>query len=489
MKFLAYLVLIAALAIAATGAYFSIIGLKLLFVGGGLSIVVMGSALEIGKLITATFLKQKWAEISLWMKTYLVLATLFLMAITSAGIYGYLSAGYTATSVTVQGYERQVDSNTLKVKDIEQEISALKQDAYNQSEIDAIEVNRKTFVDQHLKLIDERNQQIEKIRTGVTSAKDASVDIISAKQALDVAKQTLDSDTNTEQEQIKLYNSRLEILDQEVKKWLDEGRSSIFRKSGLDKAREVKEAQKGERDEIDSKIKNSQDKIEKLRAQYEVRVKDYNDRVATIEARAKSQRSDVDDAIASLEKANAGTTVEVATYNKECDEKISALNAHKTDLIEQNKNKISQDQAAISRLNSESDQIREKIVHTDVGTFKFIAKSLNIPLDKAVNYFIWMIMCVFDPLAVCLVLAFNVMLIKKKEIVPQAAASTPIPTPSAPILDNPLTTQLPVEIVPEVIKKPEEPMGLPPIPPELPPPVPSPEPAPIVPPRDPTAYR
>ena len=54
-------------------------------------------------------------------------------------------------------------------------------------------------------------------------------------------------------------------------------------------------------------------------------------------------------------------------------------------------------------------------MHTDVGTFKFIAKSLNIPLDSAVNYFILMIMCVFDPLAVVLVLAYNIMIHKDKK--------------------------------------------------------------------------
>ena len=61
----------------------------------------------------------------------------------------------------------------------------------------------------------------------------------------------------------------------------------------------------------------------------------------------------------------------------------------------------------IKTIHLQNDEIREKIVHTDVGTFKFIANSLNIPLDKAVNYFIWSIMAVFDPLAVILLIAAN----------------------------------------------------------------------------------
>ena len=165
------------------------------------------------------------------------------------------------------------------------------------------------------------------------------------------------------------------------------------------------------------------------------RVKEYNDRVAVIEARSKSQRSDVDSAVNALEKDNADTEAAIAAYNKECDDKIAALNVHKNELVAQDKNKISQDQSVIQTLNSENDQIREKVVHTDVGTFKFIARSLNIPLDKAVNYFIWMIMSVFDPLAVCLILAFNVM-IKKPIAVLASIIPTPSPTPIPKLLSS-----------------------------------------------------
>jgi hypothetical protein len=84
-------------------------------------------------------------------------------------------------------------------------------------------------------------------------------------------------------------------------------------------------------------------------------------------------------------------------------------------MVEQNKNEISKNQDTIQQLYIQNDQIKEKILHTDVGTFKFIAKNLNIPLDSAVNYFILMIMIVFDPLAVVLVLAYNIMIQKDKK--------------------------------------------------------------------------
>ena len=62
----------------------------------------------------------------------------------------------------------------------------------------------------------------------------------------------------------------------------------------------------------------------------------------------------------------------------------------------------------------QNDQIKEKILHTDVGTFKFIAKSLNIPLDSAVNYFILMIIKLFILLSIIMIL-YYVFCVSKKE--------------------------------------------------------------------------
>ena len=435
-KILPFFVLLSALAIAGCAAFFSIYGLKLLFVGGGLSIVVMGVALEVGKLITATVLKQRWKEISVWMRTYMVLATLILVAITSIGIYGFLSAGYTTTAITVQGYERQIEENNVQTKALEKEITTFRLDTFNEPEIVAINDTRKTFSEQRLQLINQRNVQIEKIRSDAKTVT-TTEDVTAAKQALDLAKASLESDTNTELGQIKLYNARLEILDKEVQKWLDEGRGSIFRKGGLDKARETKEAQKSERNDIDAQIKKSQDRIDSLRIGYAAQVKEYNDRVATIETRSKSQRADTDESIKNLQKENETSMKEITAYNKEVDDKITALNVRKGELANLNKSKIVQDQESIEKLHLKNDELKQNVTHTDVGTFKFIAKSLDIPLDKAVNYFIWMIMLVFDPLAVCLILAFNALVSGNKKL-------------DAPQVTRPVTPQVVPEITPQV---------------------------------------
>jgi len=464
MRFLAFIVLLSALAIAGCAAFFSIIGLKLLFVGGGLSIVVMGIALEVGKLVAATFLKQKWKEISVWMRTYMVIATLLLVAITSIGIYGFLTAGYTATSGTVQGYERQIELNILKIQELEKEVLFFRTDTYNEAEIGTVNETRKKFSDQRLALVEERNAQIAKIRSDakvVTTTEDIS----SAKQALDLAKAGLDADTKTELDQIKLYNARLEILDKEVQKWLDEGRGNIFRKGGLDKARETKTAQKAERDEIDAQIKKSQDRIDTLRVDYAGQVKEYNNRVATVESRNKDQRGEVDASIKRLEKENADTMTAISLYNNESDSKLAALNTKRGELVEQTKGKVIQNQATIQELHTKNDELRQNVVHTDVGTFKFIAKSLDIPLDKAVNYFVWMIMIVFDPLAVCLILAFNILVGND--------AKTPTPKSIKPLKtttrgESEVVGEVADEVVGEVADEADEPAIISPEPTEAP---------------------
>ena len=88
---IALLTLITALAISAVAAFYSIVGLMAIFSASAISIAVMGVVLEIGKLITASWLYQNWYKIPRLLKYYLTLAVVVLMFITSMGIFGYLS--------------------------------------------------------------------------------------------------------------------------------------------------------------------------------------------------------------------------------------------------------------------------------------------------------------------------------------------------------------------------------------------------------------
>jgi hypothetical protein len=97
-----YLLGFSAFATAAIAAYFSVTGLGKLFAGSAISIMVMAGVLEFSKLVVASYVYRYWKKIKVLEKTYLISALIVLMAITSAGIYGYLSGAYSETSSKLQ---------------------------------------------------------------------------------------------------------------------------------------------------------------------------------------------------------------------------------------------------------------------------------------------------------------------------------------------------------------------------------------------------
>lgn len=106
--------LLTTFAIAASAAYFSIYGLAHLFTGALIPVIIMGSSLEAGKLVAASFLYRYSKQIGLGMKAYLGAAVLVLMLITSMGIFGFLTAAY--------------QSDTLPLAEMTQQITSLKEE-------------------------------------------------------------------------------------------------------------------------------------------------------------------------------------------------------------------------------------------------------------------------------------------------------------------------------------------------------------------------
>ena len=89
-----FFTLFVALVISAVAAYYSIVGLTAIFSAAVVPIVIMGAALEVGKLTAAVWLKMNWARANLTYKLYLVPAVAFLMLLTSMGIFGFLSKAH-----------------------------------------------------------------------------------------------------------------------------------------------------------------------------------------------------------------------------------------------------------------------------------------------------------------------------------------------------------------------------------------------------------
>ena len=108
---------LSALFIAGCAAFFSVFGIGKLFSGAFLSVVIMASSLELGKLVTASFLYRYWDKINLLQKIYMAAATIMLIFITSAGIFGYLSNAYQGATVE---FEKQTTTLLFKEEQVEQ---------------------------------------------------------------------------------------------------------------------------------------------------------------------------------------------------------------------------------------------------------------------------------------------------------------------------------------------------------------------------------
>lgn len=101
---LGIITLLSALTISAIAIYYSVAGLAAIFAAAVIPIIVMGVALEVGKLVTAVWLHRFWHKATWWLKTYLSLAVLVLMFITSMGIFGFLSKAHIDSALVGDSY-------------------------------------------------------------------------------------------------------------------------------------------------------------------------------------------------------------------------------------------------------------------------------------------------------------------------------------------------------------------------------------------------
>jgi hypothetical protein len=93
-----YLLGFSALAIAGCAAFFSVYGISQLFIGASTAVIIMGGALELGKLVVASYLQREWKKMNKLMGGYMMVIVIVLMLITSGGIYGFLSSAYQQTN-------------------------------------------------------------------------------------------------------------------------------------------------------------------------------------------------------------------------------------------------------------------------------------------------------------------------------------------------------------------------------------------------------
>ena len=114
--FIAILTLLSALSISGVAIFYSVIGLATIFPGAFVPVVIMGSVLEVGKLVTASWLYRNWKQTRFLLKSYLLIAVVVLSLITSMGIFGFLSKAHLEQNLAEDTVTQRIEIINNKIK-------------------------------------------------------------------------------------------------------------------------------------------------------------------------------------------------------------------------------------------------------------------------------------------------------------------------------------------------------------------------------------
>ena len=392
MRYFGYWTILVALAISAVAAYYSIVGLVAIFSAAMIPIIIMGSVLEIGKLTSAVWLHLNWRQAPILIKTYLSVAVLLLMFITSMGIFGFLSKAHIQqTSLATE--------NVAQLEIIDDSIVRVKQDIVRfERKIEEYE-NKDNKVDTTIQ--DKINQEQERINTAYDGV-NPSIDELNKR----IEKQLADREKTVEpytRELDKIQND-LALIDQyvadeEIKKLQgiigtrQDGRYGSRTAKAIKVYRETLNARKDDILKIINNIKTQEDPV----------ITDARNEIKRLRALAEQQIADSNELITRLRSQLGQGQVEDST------EEILVLRENiknsDTDLSELFNKKFV--------LEGES-----RALEAEVGPVKYIAELIygdettRSMLDSAVRFVMIILVIVFDPLAIVLVIS-GIMLVER----------------------------------------------------------------------------
>ena len=173
-----------ALAVAGCAAYFSVWGLSQLFAGASVSVIIMASVLELGKLVTTTALHTYWNKLAKTLRIYLAISVVILMVITSAGIYGFLSNAYQSTA------------NKLEIHEGELGVLDAKKATFEKSVVD------------NQKLIDTKTKRLDQL-SNLRSSQESRLDNSGSNRA----KNSVRGDIKSADSEIQKLNTEIDALN------------------------------------------------------------------------------------------------------------------------------------------------------------------------------------------------------------------------------------------------------------------------------------
>ena len=481
-----------ALFIAGCSAYFSVKGLGLLFAGSAVAVMVMAASLEVGKLVAASFLYQYWSRITIPVRIYLFLAVGVLVGITSLGIYGYLARAYERTNSEVVLLQKQIETLQQEMVDTNRRIEASRSQLGKSSDADRqdieklqqqiVQVNqsfeqslsrlderRKATREKRDKLVEKLQQQsalatqtldqslarIDTRRRSVREKQDKDLQSLATRSA--EATKLLASSLASEDAEISAINERVLVMDRAVDAYTAQGGPGFLKDDGIRKGQELREQQKSQRDAITKEIAGHRAAQDQMRAAHAATLKEIDQQIAAANERFSKDSAGVEDEEKSLRKAAAenaqGIDAKIAaageqlakeaaplddeekSLRKSHDEalaatqgQLAALQTKGTTLAADGGNQIESMYQRLRTGDQEISRLREQIAATDVGSYRFVARAFNAPVDDVVKWLILLIVLVFDPLAVALTIGFNVSLRSGRN---QLAAQSPQPSASS----------------------------------------------------------
>ena len=336
------LTLLSGLSISAVAVWYSVAGLVAIFAASATAIIIMGVVLEVGKLVTAVYLHRYWQMTTRWLKTYLSVAVIFLMFITSMGIFGFLSKAHIEQTSLSQEQVAQIDTIDEKITRSDAKIKRW------QEEMDRL-LGGSTGGETAIVAGD--TEALKDLRATIKSEKDA------------VRK---DADSRIKQAQER-RDEEIEAAKPLLEGWGGESKYNA----------EVKKAKDVEQTESDEARADRDKKLAAIDKKYAKDIDALNKRINSVRNESKSKVKNIDKRIAELEK------------NIEAEQK-------KIDVVREDKMVFEKE---YRKLEAEVGPIKyiAEFVYGDIAD-----KNM---LEQAVRWVIIMIIFVFDPLAVGLLIA------------------------------------------------------------------------------------
>jgi hypothetical protein len=357
-SFIAWLTLITALTISGVAIFYSVSGLAAIFSAAVIPIIIMGGVLEVSKLVTAVWLHRYWGIATWWLKTYLSIAVLVLMLITSIGIFGFLSKAHDTAS-----------GNATEA------------------------IATVTRIDGQIAREENRIEILENRITGTSSGTgfDVTSSITQQETIRDGSWDRVQDDIDYAQGQIDRLRDQLGVLDAAVNELRIKGVEVIetdaggtFRRAETEtidyvaQADTLYEQQKEQRDSIDEDIDDQQSNIDSYRLQAQNTINSANAEINRLRQQSTSSQDDDLD--------------QIDEWNLQIDGIYNTIDGLKDE-------KFESEQAV-------------RLVESEVGPIRYIAEfftgtedaDANL-LESAVSWLIMVIIFVFDPLAVLLLIA------------------------------------------------------------------------------------